>query len=208
MTAIRDLLPAYAVGALDEDEAELVARAVAADPALADELAALIEVSGELALGVAPVAPAAAVRARLLDAIAGPARFERFVDRFAALFDVAADRARELLGLIDQPAAWHPGPTAASWLVHFAAGPRLATADTGFVKLARGARFAWHRHGGPEHCLILQGTALDSASGTLEAGAEGVMPAGSAHDFVAGGDDDLIFAVWVYDVDFSAPRPT
>lgn len=208
MTAIRDLLPAYALGALDDHEAELVVRAAAADRALAAELDLLIEAGGELGLLAAPVAPAAAVRARLLESTRGSERFARFVDRFAELFDVAADRARELLGLIDQPAAWRRGPSANSWLVHFAGGPRLATADTGFVKLVRGERFAWHRHRGDEHCLVLQGTAQDSRSGTLQVGDEGVLPAGSEHDVVAGGDTDLIFAVWVFGVDFDVPRPT
>ncbi len=207
MTAIRDLLPAYALGALDDDEAELVVRAVAVDPALAAELHALFDAAGELGGLVQPVAPSAAGRARLLDAVRGGARFARFAGRFAELFDVGVDRARELLGLIDQPGAWEPGPAPHAWLVHFQAGPSLATADTGFVKLARGERFPWHRHQGDEHCLILQGAADDSLSGRLDIGDEGVLPGGTEHDLVAVGDDDLIFAVWVRGVDFDVPRP-
>lgn len=206
MTAIRDLLPAYALGALDDQEAELVTRAVAADPALAAELADLVDVSGTLAMLAAPVAPADGLRARLLDS-AGGERFARFAKRFGELFDVAIERARELLGLVDRPDAWVDGPGAGSWLVHFQAGPALAGADTGFVKLARGERFAWHRHDGREHCLVLQGTALDSLCGRLSAGDEGVLDGDTEHDFVAVGDEDLIFAVWVRGVDFAIPRP-
>ncbi len=205
MTAIRDLLPAYALGALDDHEVELVARAVAADRALADELDLLREAAGALA---EPVTPSTAVRDRLLASTRGSERFARFVHRFAELFDVAAGRARELLAMIDQPTAWSDGPAAGSWLVHFQAGPRLATADTGFVKLARGERFAWHRHHGTEHCLVLQGLAADSLAGTLRVGDEGVLEAGSEHDFVAAGDEDLIFAVSVFGVDFDIPGPT
>lgn len=206
MTTIRELLPAYALGVLDDDEAEKVAGAVATDPALAAELEALLDVGGTLALLQAPVPPSAAARDRLL-AAAGHERFARFTHRFAALFDVAVERARELLRLIDEPRAWVDGPSPGSWLVHFQAGPSLAGADTGFVKLARGERFAWHRHEGTEHCLVLQGTLLDSLSGTLGPGDEGVLPGGTAHDFVALGDEDVIFAVWVHGVDFGAPRP-
>jgi anti-sigma factor ChrR (cupin superfamily) len=206
MTAIRDLLPAHALGALDDHESEMVDRAVAADPALADELAALLAAGGALAAMVEPVAPSDEARARLLAAATGE-RFARFARRFAELFDVAVDRARELLGLVDRPEAWVDGPGAGSWLVHFQAGPALATADTGFVKLARGQRFAWHRHQGAEHTLVLQGTALDSLAGTLRAGDEGVLPGDTEHDFIAVGDEDLIFAVWVHGVDFGVPRP-
>jgi anti-sigma factor ChrR (cupin superfamily) len=206
MTAIRDLLPAYALDALDDVEAELVANAVAADPALAAELGALIEVTGDLGMIAAPVPPAAAVRARLLDAARGE-RFARFADRFAAMFDVAASRARELLALVDRPEAWEPGPSPHSWLAHFDGGPRVATADCGFIRLARGERFAWHRHTGDEHCLILQGEADDSMCGRLRVGDEGQLPGGTEHDFVAVGDEDLIFAVWVRGVDFDIARP-
>lgn len=207
MTAIRDLLPAYALGALDDDEAGLVVHAVTADPALAAELDALLDAAGELGGVVQPVAPSAAARTRLLDAVRDGARFERFAGRFAEMFDVAVDRARELLGLVDQPSAWHPGPGPHAWLIHFPGGPSLATADTGFVKLARGERFPWHRHQGDEHCLILQGAADDSLCGRLDIGDEGVLPGGTEHDLVAVGDDDLIFAVWVRGVDFDVPRP-
>jgi hypothetical protein len=207
MTAIRDLLPAHAVGALDDDELREVERAVAADPALAAELEELLDAGAELGAVVEPLAPPPALRARLLDAARGEP-FARFTRRFAELFDVAIDRARELLRLIDRPAAWEPGPGPRSWLIHFQAGPSLAAADTGFVKLAPGERFAWHRHDGDEHCLILQGTADDSLSGRLTAGDEGQLAGGTEHDFVAVGDEDLIFAVWVRGVDFTVPRPT
>ena len=207
MNAIRDLLPAYALGALDDDEAELVVRAVVADPALAAELDALLDAAGELGGLVQPVAPSGAARARLLDAARGGERFARFAGRFAELFDVGVDRARELLGLIDQPGAWEPGPARHAWLVHFQTGPRLATADAGFVKLAAGERFPWHRHEGEEHSLILQGAAADSLSGRLNVGDEGRLDGGSEHDVVALGDEDLIFAVWVRGVDFEVPRP-
>lgn len=208
MTAIRELLAAYALGALDDQESEQVARAVAEDPALAAELDELVAAGGELGLGMMaePVAPSAAARDRLLDA-AGGERFARFARRFAELFDVGVERARELLGLVDRPDAWTEGPGPGSWLIHFQAGPAYAGADTGFVRLAPGERFTWHRHHGKEHSLVLQGAALDSLSGRLGPGDEGVLEGDTEHDFVAVGDEDLVFAVWVFGADFGVPRP-
>ncbi|MBK9033006.1 MAG: cupin domain-containing protein [Myxococcales bacterium] len=205
--SIRDLLPLYALGALDDDEVRAVDRALATEPALRDELAALELATAELATALPGVAPSPAVRARLLAAAEPAARFERFVARFAALFDVAAARARELLGLIDQADAWAAGPEPGCALIHFTAGPSLAGADTGFVRLAPGARFAWHRHTGEEHSLVLAGHAQDSLAGALAPGDEAIAAAGSAHDFATVGDDDFVFAVRVWGVDFTAPRP-
>lgn len=203
--SIQDLLPLYALGALDDDEAREVERALAVDPSLMAALATYHQAASGLAAALPRVEPSPSVRARLL-ASTEP-RFERFVQRFTELFDVAADRARELLGLVDRPAAWEAGPEPGCWLIHFAGGPALAGADTGFVKLAPGARFAWHRHAGREHNLVLQGHADDSLLGRLGPGDEGVGEPGSEHDFVNVGDEDFIFAVWVWGVDFTVPRP-
>lgn len=203
--SIQDLLPLYALGALDDDEAREVERALAVDPSLMAALATYERAASELAAALPGVAPSSSVRARLL-ASTEP-RFERFVRRFGELFDVAADRARELLGMVDQPAAWEAGPEPGCWLIHFPAGPALAGADTGFVKLAPGARFAWHRHTGRERNLVIQGQADDTLLGRLGPGDEGVAEPGSEHDFVNTGDEDFVFAVWVWGVDFTVPRP-
>lgn len=109
---LAELLPLYALGAVDDDEAAAVLRAVAADPALAAELDALLAASAELADAAPGVAPSPAVRARLLASV--ESRFDRFVARMAELFDVGVERARELLGLIDRGDAWEPGPTPGS----------------------------------------------------------------------------------------------
>lgn len=205
MTAIHELLPLYALGALDDDEAREVERALAADPALAAELDRLVEASADLGGAMAPVEPSPVLRDRVLASVEG--RFERFVGRFAQLFECAADRARALLGLVDDAAAWEPGPGAGSWLIHFQPSPAFAGADVGFVRLAPGQRFVWHRHTGAEHSLVLQGRALDSLAGPLGPGDEAVADAGTEHEFENVGDEDFIFAVWVWGVDFDVPRP-
>ena len=72
---------------------------------------------------------------------AGP--LERFAARFAALFDVTVDRAREILGLIERAASWET-PAPGVGLVHFDGGPACAAADCGFVRLAPGTAFPFH----------------------------------------------------------------
>lgn len=181
------------------------------DPDLDPDLAALLEGAVELADVLAPVPPAPAVRARLLDSIAavptGPGVFERFTTRFAQIFDVTVDRARELFAQACDPASWEPGPGAGTWLIHFQAGPACAGADTGFVKSAPGVRFPWHHHDGEEHNLILAGAALDSHAGRVGPGDEPTMQGGSEHDFTVVGDEYFLYAVRVFGVDFDVPRP-
>lgn len=179
--------------ALDEAEVDALAQLAMAAPASGADAASL-----------------ASVRVRLFDAPAralAPGLFERFGARFAAIFDVTLERAKELLGLVDDPLAWEPGPGPGSWLIHFQGGPAVAGADAGFVKLAPGARFPWHRHHGHEHSLILGGAGDDSMGGRLVPGDEPKCDGATEHDFIAAGDEPYLFAVRVWGVDFNVPRP-
>ena len=84
------LLPLYALGVLAPDEVARVEAALAADPALAAEVAAFHD--GLPAL-VVPVAPPPDILARLQASIgAGP--LERFATRMASLFDVTVEIGR------------------------------------------------------------------------------------------------------------------
>ncbi len=189
MSDIRELLPLHALGVLDADEAREVERAVLADPALAAELAAYRDAAGLIA---PPVAPPPDIKARLLASVGG-GRFERFTTRFAQLFDVTVDRARELLGLVERPASWEQ-PLPGIGLVHFAGGPNCATADCGFIRIAPGCTFPWHTHRGEEVSIILTGTLRDRSGRLLRPGDELVQATGSQHDISAEGDEDVIFA--------------
>jgi len=186
---VRELLPLYALGVLDAAESAVVERAVAADPALAAELATYQRTAEGM---VAPVAPSASVHARLMASIGGGA-LERFSSRMASLFDVTVDRARELLGLIERPASWEiSGPGLE--LVHFEGGPAAAAADCGFVRLAPNAAFPLHTHAGEEVSLILAGTLKDRRTGrTYGPGDEIVSSEHSEHD-VAALDEEVIYA--------------
>jgi anti-sigma factor ChrR (cupin superfamily) len=191
MTAdVRELLPLYALGILEPDEATTVERALAADPALAAELDTLQQAAGQL---VTPVAPPASVKARLMASVGG-GRFEKLSQRMASLFDVTVDKARELLGLIERPASWEAsGPGIG--LVHFDGGPAYAGADCGFVRLAPGATFPLHKHLGEEASLILAGSLRDATSGrVLEPGDELLQAEGTEHVLVNEGTEDCIFA--------------
>lgn len=187
---LRELLPLYALGILEPDEAKAVERAIVKDPALAAELAAYRDAASEM---IAPLQPSPEVKLRLMASI-GDGRFEKFATRMASLYDVAIERAREYLGLIERPASWEPGIPGIS-LVHFDGGPRYAAADCGYVRLAPGATFPMHAHRGEEVSLILSGSLRESGTGrVLVAGDELVQTEGSTHELVCIGDEDCIFA--------------
>lgn len=184
-TDIRELLPLYALGALDPEEAAAVERAIAADPALAAELDAYFDV-------VPAIAPGADLEARLL-ASTGAGPFDSHAGRLSRLFDVTVDRARELLGLIEHKASWeHPVPGV--HLVHFTGGPACAAADCGFVRLDPGCTFPWHTHRGEEVSVILEGSMRDHDGKVLSTGDELVHEKDSSHDLVAGPEGVLYVA--------------
>lgn len=202
---VRDLLPLYALGVLDADEARAVERAVAGDPALAVELAAFQQAAEQL---VVPVAPSAEVKTRLLASVGG-GRFEVFSSRMGAMFDVSVERARELLGLIERTASWETAMPGIA-LVHFDGGPACASADCGFIRIAPGKTFPLHTHRGEELSLILAGKVRERSTGRLlGVGDELVMAVGSAHDLTVEGDEDGIFAARAFDgIEIAGARAT
>jgi hypothetical protein len=189
MTDIRELIPLYALGALEADDADAVERALEADPALAAEL------DSYLALTPA-VVPAADVKARLL-ASAGGGRFGAFSGRLTMLLDVTVDRACELLGLIERKASWE-NPVPGVHLIHFDGGPAYAAADCGFVRIEPGCTFPWHMHRGEEVSVLLHGTLRDNAGKVWQAGDEIVQHQGSEHDLTAG-DDGAVYVARAMD---------
>jgi hypothetical protein len=206
MTAdVRELLPLYVLGLLEPDETALVERALARDPVVASELRAYDAAAAKLIGELTPVAPPASVRDRLLASVAA-SRFERFVDHFARMYDVAAARARELFAMIDDPRTYDRALPGAA-LIHFQGGPACAGADCGFVLLPAGAQFPWHRHDGEEDILVIQGAAIDCDGKVTHTGETDHRDAGTEHEFSAAPGDDLIFCARVWGVDFSVPKP-
>jgi mannose-6-phosphate isomerase-like protein (cupin superfamily) len=187
---IRELLPLYALGILEPDELQSVERAVAMDPLLAAELVAYQDTANQLA---APIEPSPTVKSRLLASIGGGS-LERFAQRLGAMFDVAVDRAREILGLIERPASWETQAPGIA-LVHFDGGAMYAAADCGFVRLAPGAIFPFHKHLGDEVCIVLEGAIYDATNDRMiNAGDDYFQPTGAEHALINKGTVDCVFA--------------
>ena len=183
--SVEELLPLYALGLLEGDEAIQVENAIAADPALARELASLEDSLIE------PIAPPPDLEKRLMASVGG-GRFERFAARFAQIFDLGIDRVRVLLGLTERDSSW--GEEAPSvFLIHFDAGPAAATADCGIVRIKPGGVFPPHMHRGEERSIVLAGTLRDLDGTLYRAGDELVYAQGSSHLLTVDGDEDVIF---------------
>ena len=206
MTDVRDLLPLYAVGAVDDAERRAVETAIASDPALAAELASYEDAASLIASAAPAVAPPKYLKARLMSSI-GAGRFEKFATRVGQIFDVAIDRAREMLGWVDDPNKWVPSGLPGMRAVHFAAGPACAGADTGYIELAPGAQFPFHEHIGEEVSLVLAGRVRDSDGTIYVPGQEIPKAPGTKHEFWADGDDTLVVAVRVFGVRYGVVRP-
>jgi len=191
---VRELLPLYALGILDPDEASVVERAIAGDAALAAELAAYQQTTTALGETLAPVAPSPDVKLRLFASIGG-GRFEAFSGRMAKLFDVTVDRARELLGLIERPASWIPQIIPGISLVHFEGGPALAAADCGFVRIVPGGVFPPHTHLGEEIVTVLSGQLHDMTNNRIIGpGDDYIQAEGTTHYLVCIGTEDCVYA--------------
>jgi hypothetical protein len=190
-TTIQDLLPLYALGLLEGDEAATVAKAIEADPLLARELE-----SYDSAF-VTPIAPPADLEKRLLASVGG-GRFERFAARVSQLFDLSVERTRELLGLTERASSWgEEAPRV--FLIHFDAGPAAATADCGIIRIAPGGVFPPHIHRGEEHAVVLSGAIRDHDGKVYRAGEELVYAPGSSHFLTVDGDEDVIFVARAFD---------
>lgn len=80
----------------------------------------------------------------------------------ARLCDLSVEAVKGLLTRIDEASAWERGQFPFIRLIHFQAGPRLSTAEAGFVRTAAGATFPRHRHLGSEITLVLEGGLWDN----------------------------------------------
>jgi anti-sigma factor ChrR (cupin superfamily) len=190
-----ELLAEYAAGTLPSHLTVGVETHLPGCERCAQELAVLDQVYAALPLALSPEPPPAGLRERILQGASRVSRFDGLVARVAGMLDHAADKARELLALIDDAAVWVGGP-AASRLIHLPPGPAVAGANCGFVHVPAGESFPFHRHLGDEHVLVLQGSFRDESNGrVLRKADEAQMPAGSAHTFTALSGADLIYLV-------------
>jgi putative transcriptional regulator len=191
---IDDLLADYASGSLAAEEIARVEGHLRGCNRCQRELAVVDEVYASLALDLAPLAPPRELKQRILDAAGPGGRFEAFCARVAGMLDLAKDKARELLGWIDDPERWGRGPAGVQ-LIHLPPGPAAAAFNCGFVRMAAGSQFPLHRHGGAEHVLVLQGGFCDDDGRVYHRGDEALKPPGSEHQFDVLPDGELIYLV-------------
>lgn len=123
--------------------------------------------------------------------------FEIYVDKFMALFDLDAQRTRDIL---KKAAATSSDDFIASGipntqLFYFKGGPRVADATCGIVRVAAGAIFPAHEHQGDERVIVLQGSATEQSGRRLLTGDAIHCKKGTRHSFRAEDSGPLIFAV-------------
>lgn len=194
MTVQEERLTAYLLELLDERERAEVDEALASDPAQRAELDALAELWHLGAEAeVTPLPPPPGGLARLLEATETVSRFDEFVAPLARLMDIALDKARELLGRLDDELAWDDSPMDWVKLMHLEPGPAAGVAMAGFLRVEPGKPFPDHTHGGFELVFILQGGLQDSHGTVLRCGDQHKMGDGTQHSFVALDGAPLIY---------------
>jgi quercetin dioxygenase-like cupin family protein len=155
----------------------------------------------ELALTEEPLRPSEELRARILDSLDPRTRLEGFAVRVAAFLDLGLERTREILALAaDVTAApWEDDRVAGVRLLHFAGGPRVATADCGLVHVAPGVVYPRHLHRGDEWAFVLSGRGEEDTGRVWEPGDVIRNPAGSSHSFRAISEEPFLFVVVVHE---------
>ena len=148
----------------------------------------------QLPAGLAPVAPSAAARSRLMAAMETSDRFSPFVDTLSRLFDMASDSVRQLLARVDDATTWEPGLPGMLYQ-HFTPGPRLVGVDAGLIRLQPGTSFPRHRHlAGNEITFVLEGHMIDG-EGTYGPGSVVTHDQDTEHGYAATADAPLTIIV-------------
>lgn len=200
-TRLDSLFDAWAAGRLGHAERDELTAWLAED---ADALAAWREREVGLLAEVDALPeledPHAAerLRASLSAALANANRFEDHVAFVAELIDQPEAVAAKLLAAIDDPASWEDGPAPWIQLYHFAGGPAVHGAITGFVRLDPGTPFPHHEHLGDEYVLVLQGELLDSDGSRYPAGALSALPPDTEHEIRAVGPIPCVYLAVVF----------
>lgn len=125
--------------------------------------------------------------------LAGVDRFAPFFGELSRLLGLPAEAVRRVLVAIDQPEDWRP---AAPGITCVDIGRRGGTGAPGaaLLRLRPGTVFPRHHHLGDEVAFVLEGSGHDCGR-TLGPGERVAHAAGTEHDFVAGGERDLVLVV-------------
>ena len=209
-------LPHFVREALEDEESALAdpgAPARGADGGAAGAelercFASLLEAAWPVGSGTSPAAepgPSAALFERLEATLREPAqRYAPFILRTADLFDLSEDAAAAELARLADPKVWHFAGLPGIYNVEVKGGPRVASAETLFVRFAPGVRFPEHRHTGLERVLVLEGSYVDSMAIQHRAGELREWAEGTVHGFRVDAGQPCIFASVVFGRRFSA----
>ena len=190
----KEPLPDFILEALDQASGQ--ARPGAPDAGDPREVEAAL-----VALAESPgaEAPGPALKNRILAAAtAGPMRFAPFFDDLGRLFDLGVDAVVRVLERAGSEAEWEVGPHPSIRLFHLQAGPAVAGADTGFVRMPASFEFGPHQHGAVERALILEGGYQDSSGRVYRAGDVHEMGPGTEHSFSVLPEGPLMIALVLY----------
>lgn len=133
-----------------------------------------------------------------------PLRYAPFFARAAELFDLPEEAvALELAGL-KEPSVWRFAGWPGVHQVPVVGGPRVAAAETLFVRFAPGVYFPGHRHTGLERVLVLEGSYKDSNGLEHRAGELREWAPGTGHAFRVDKREPCIFASVVFGRRFDA----
>lgn len=192
------LLPEYLLGSLEPAEHARVERALETTPTLAAEARQLSDTFARLAADSSPhqTAPPALER-RIRQSLMAEHRFDDFLPRLSAFFDVPADSLRRVLRDVDKAPSppWQTAGRKGIHLLPVTGGPRVRQAQCHLVRLAPGTVFPEHRHTDTEWGLILQGLAIEGGGKTFAPGDIVYQQPDSRHQFRAAGKRPLVVAL-------------
>jgi anti-sigma factor ChrR (cupin superfamily) len=168
---LRALAAAYVLGSLEADEARRFAEHLAGGcDACRAEVEDFAAVADDLALAVAPVAPPASARARLLADVGAPAEHPAMAASPLDARFVFVDGDHE---------DWED---VAPGVARRALGTDRATRSRSYViRMQPGATLRSHAHTVVEHCYILQGD-FEVAGRRMQTGDYHLAPPGTLHD--------------------------
>ena len=151
------------------------------------------EALANLALSLPRATPSPRIRERMLKSLSTTNRFEMFAAQVAELIDVSVDKAREIVGRIDDAKAWVETHVPGIFSYDLPIGPAVADAVVGFVRVRSGQTFPDHEHMGDEAMLVVQGSCIDSNGLLMRRGDLIRLPPRSHHEFTAQSGPDFIY---------------
>lgn len=174
----------YLLGTLDRPDRVRVEAALASSADYRRELEALKETFGQIGAVAQPLQPSAALRERVLGVAQPESRFDGFVDRLAALFELEVNAIREILRQASAApeAPWRAAELAGLFYLPVPTKRASSGVQTALVYLEPGINLPRHRHRGREQMFVLEGYAMADDGRQLAPGDRVDSPPGSEHE--------------------------